>query len=69
MCGDAQTLRNESDYESLAVPPKYRSMQSFHKYYSGAVRAPVLTLFVGGNHEASAYLSDLYYGGSVDDNT
>ena len=65
-CGDFQALRNEDDYEALAVPPKcararrrapspraldrsreraaravlrYRTMASFHRYYSGASRA------------------------------
>lgn len=28
----------------------------FHKYYSGELVAPVLTVFIGGNHEASSYL-------------
>jgi lariat debranching enzyme len=29
---------------------------SFYKYYSGQKKAPVLTIFIGGNHEASNYL-------------
>lgn len=33
ICGDFQALRSEDDYESLAVPSKYRSMESFYKYY------------------------------------
>jgi len=33
ICGDFQALRSEDDYESLAVPPKYQSMESFYKYY------------------------------------
>ena len=37
----------------MAVPPKYRQMQTFYKYYSGEKKAPVLTVFIGGNHEAS----------------
>ena len=32
---------------------------------SGEKRAPFLTLFVGGNHEASNYLAELPYGGWV----
>ncbi|KAH9574598.1 hypothetical protein CY35_01G066900 [Sphagnum magellanicum] len=40
-------------------------MNSFWKYYSGAEIAPFPTLFVGGNHEASNYLWELYYGGFV----
>ncbi len=64
-CGDFQALRNTTDYETMAVPPKYRDMGSFYKYYAGMKTAPVLTIFVGGNHEASSYLQELYYGGWV----
>mmetsp|Transcript_45887 Transcript_45887/g.139359 ORF Transcript_45887/g.139359 Transcript_45887/m.139359 type:complete len:565 (-) Transcript_45887:91-1785(-) len=64
-CGDFQALRNSSDLDTIAVPPKYREMGSFYKYYSGQVKAPVLTLFIGGNHEASGYLQELFYGGWV----
>ena len=35
------------------------------RYYSGEVKAPLLTIFVGGNHEASNYLQELAYGGWV----
>ncbi|XP_057974943.1 lariat debranching enzyme isoform X2 [Malania oleifera] len=62
-CGDFQAVRNEKDLESLNVPPKYRSMNSFWKYYSGKEVAPYPTIFIGGNHEASNYLWELYYGG------
>lgn len=47
------------------MPAKYRRMADFHEYYSGVRKAPCLTLFVGGNHEASNYLFELYYGGWV----
>src|SRR2546430_4619800 len=40
-------------------------MADFHEYYSGARVAPYLTIFIGGNHEASNYLFELYYGGWV----
>ncbi|KAL8713061.1 MAG: hypothetical protein Q9220_002921 [cf. Caloplaca sp. 1 TL-2023] len=49
----------------MSVPPKYRAIGDFHEYYSGARVAPYLTLFVGGNHEASNHLWELYYGGWV----
>ncbi|KAM7520876.1 hypothetical protein LguiB_019838 [Lonicera macranthoides] len=62
-CGDFQAVRNEKDLESLNTPPKYRSMNSFWKYYSGEKVAPFPTVFIGGNHEASNYLWELYYGG------
>ena len=38
---------------------------SFHKYYSGQLIAPILTIFIGGNHEASNHLWELYHGGWV----
>lgn len=41
------------------MPPKYREMKSFWKYYSGQEVAPVPTIFIGGNHEASNYLWEL----------
>lgn len=47
----------------MSVPWKYRHIGDFHQYYSGEKQAPVLTLVIGGNHEASNYLSELYYGG------
>ncbi len=40
-------------------------MRTFHKYYNGEKVASVLTLFVGGNHEASNYLQELPFGGWV----
>ncbi|PWN30005.1 hypothetical protein BDZ90DRAFT_215327 [Jaminaea rosea] len=63
LCGDFQGIRNVGDLECIAVPPKYRSMGSFHRYYSGEKIAPVLTLVVGGNHEASNYMWELAHGG------
>lgn len=49
----------------MAVPSKYKQIGDFHEYYSGARVAPYLTVFVGGNHEASNYLSELHHGGWV----
>ncbi|KAF2149060.1 lariat debranching enzyme [Myriangium duriaei CBS 260.36] len=63
--GDFQAVRNADDLACVSIPPKYRSMQDFHEYYSGQRKAPYLTVFVGGNHEASNYLFELYYGGWV----
>lgn len=64
-CGDFQSVRNHEDLGTMAVPEKYQHMCSFYKYYSGEKRAPILTLFIGGNHEASNYLQELPYGGWV----
>lgn len=62
-CGDFQSLRSTADFHSFAVPPKYHELGSFHKYYTGEKVAPITTLFIGGNHEASQPLQELYYGG------
>ncbi|GJJ14916.1 hypothetical protein Clacol_009186 [Clathrus columnatus] len=70
ICGDFEALRNPSDMECMAVPQKYRTMGDFSKllietgrYYVGQVKAPILTIVIGGNHEASNYLWELYHGG------
>jgi lariat debranching enzyme len=65
ICGDFQAVRNQTDLASLACPPKYRKMGDFHLYYEGKERAPVPTIFIGGNHEASNHLFELYHGGWV----
>ncbi|KGO76328.1 Lariat debranching enzyme, C-terminal [Penicillium italicum] len=63
--GDFQALRNANDATCLSVPDKFKQIGDFHEYYSGTRTAPYLTLFIGGNHEASNHLSELYYGGWV----
>ncbi|CAG2159707.1 unnamed protein product [Oppiella nova] len=65
ICGDFQAVRNANDLQCMAVPVKYRRLQTFHKYYRSEVMAPKLTLFVGGNHEASNYMQTLGFGGWV----
>jgi lariat debranching enzyme len=49
----------------MSCPVKYRAIGDFHSYYSGINKAPYLTIFVGGNHEASSHLWELFYGGWV----
>ncbi|MCJ1398454.1 hypothetical protein MMC11_001654 [Xylographa trunciseda] len=63
--GDFQAVRNSYDLNCMSVPAKFREIGDFHEYYSGQRRAPYLTIFVGGNHEASNHLFELYYGGWV----
>ncbi|KAI3620706.1 hypothetical protein CBS9595_002673 [Malassezia furfur] len=63
LCGDVQAARNDADLHSLAVPVKYRRLGDFHRYYAGERMAPILTIVIGGNHEASNYLWELYFGG------
>lgn len=64
-CGDFQAVRSPDDFSSLAVPEKYRELGDFHLYYSGKRVAPVLTVFIGGNHEVSQLLWEQYYGGVI----
>ncbi|CAK1545034.1 unnamed protein product [Leptosia nina] len=64
-CGDFQAVRNNDDLRAMAVPEKYHNICTFYKYYSGEKIAPILTLFIGGNHEASNYLQELPFGGWV----
>jgi lariat debranching enzyme len=52
-------MRNSIDAQSMACPQKYRQLGDFHLYYASKKRAPVLTLFIGGNHEASNYMREL----------
>ena len=62
-CGDFQAVRNGGDLACMACPPKYRAMHSFWQLYSGLATAPIPTLFIGGNHEASNHSSELPWGG------
>ena len=65
ICGDFQATRNVDDLDSMSVPHKYRRFGDFLDYYSGKKSAPILTLFIGGNHEASMHLWELFHGGWV----
>lgn len=65
ICGDFQAVRNYDDLFQMAVPQKFMKLNTFYKYYSGEEVAPVLTIFIGGNHEASGFLQELPYGGWV----
>lgn len=55
-----QAMRNTADLQTMACPVKYRALGHFHQYYSGAKKAPKLTIVVGGNHEASGYMWELW---------
>ncbi|KAF8583142.1 DBR1-domain-containing protein [Ramaria rubella] len=63
ICGDFQAIRNHADLQCMAVPQKYKHLGGFHKYYLGQAKAPILTIVIGGNHEASNYMWELYHGG------
>eukprot|EP00127_Corallochytrium_limacisporum_P001460 Clim_evm13s57 gene=Clim_evmTU13s57 len=63
LTGDVQTCRDQYDLDSMAVPHKYKKLGGFVDYYNGTKTIPVPTICIGGNHEASAYFSELPYGG------
>ncbi|KAG7663901.1 DBR1 [[Candida] subhashii] len=63
--GDFQSIRTPTDLSTLNVPNKYKKLGDFPDYYHGKKLAPVLTIFIGGNHECSSYLQELKYGGWV----
>lgn len=65
ICGDFQALRNNADLHTINVPQKYLRLGDFHEYYLGQKKAPVMTIFIGGNHECLLYLRELQYGGWV----
>eukprot|EP00941_MAST-03F_sp_MAST-3F-sp1_P001655 g1655.t1 len=64
-CGDFQSCRDSFDVSQMACPVRHRRLNDFHEYYLGIRVAPILTIFIGGNHEASNYLQELYFGGWV----
>mmetsp|Transcript_15811 Transcript_15811/g.23789 ORF Transcript_15811/g.23789 Transcript_15811/m.23789 type:complete len:517 (+) Transcript_15811:84-1634(+) len=65
VCGDFECVRTNTDLQCVAVPQKYRKLNTFHQYVTGEKVAYVPTIFIGGNHEASNILHSLYYGGYV----
>ncbi|KAJ1728847.1 lariat debranching enzyme [Coemansia biformis] len=65
ICGDFQAIRNVTDLTCMSCPDKYKQIGGFYRYYTGERKAPMPTVFVGGNHEASNHLRELYYGGWV----
>lgn len=64
--GDFQSIRDETDLQSLSVPPKYQRMGDFHEYYmNDEFKLPCMTVFIGGNHESMRHLMLLPHGGYV----
>ena len=66
--GDFECLITENDLKYLSCPEKYKNMGDFHKYYNKINKVPVLTIFIGGNHEASNILDNNFYGGYICEN-
>lgn len=65
ICGDFQAFRNQADLNGASIPKKYQQLGDFQEYYYGKRKAPIPTVFIGGNHEASTYLQELKFGGWV----
>jgi lariat debranching enzyme len=36
----------------MHCPEKYKTLGHFHEYFEGKKLAPILTVLIGGNHEA-----------------
>lgn len=67
--GDFQSIRDEDDFQSISIPPKYRKYGDFNNYYhDDSLKPPVMTLFIGGNHESMRHLMLLPHGGYVANN-
>ena len=49
----------------MACPDKYKQIGTFYKFYNSTKKPIVPTVFIGGNHEASNYLWELFHGGWV----
>ncbi|KJP86887.1 hypothetical protein AK88_03500 [Plasmodium fragile] len=65
-CGDFECVRYGVDNDCMNVPNKYKKEENdFKDYFTGKRKARVLTIFIGGNHEAVNVLKQLYYGGWV----
>lgn len=46
--GDFQSIRDNSDFQSISIPPKYQKLGDFHAYYENDYyRAPVFTIVIG----------------------
>ena len=68
-CGDFESMRNEYDLQFMSCPEKYKHLTQFMNYDPNGEffnqPAPYLTIFIGGNHEASNVLDENFYGGWV----
>jgi len=66
--GDFESLITKNDLNYLSCPEKYKTMGDFYKYYNKIKKVPILTIFIGGNHEASNILNENFYGGYICEN-
>jgi lariat debranching enzyme len=63
ICGDFQSIRHQPDLDDMHCPEKYKQMGTFQDYYDGKKQAGVLTVLIGGNHEAVNSLRESHFGG------
>ena len=63
--GDFQALRGNYDLPTLSCPAKYRQLGDFKAYYHKTKVAPILTIVIGGNHEAVLYMNSAKDGGWI----
>ena len=63
ICGDFQSIRHQPDLDDMHCPEKYKEMGTFRDYFEGKKKAGVLTVLIGGNHEAVNSLRESHFGG------
>lgn len=65
--GDVQTVRGHMDLKSMSVPDKFKRIGDYPSYYNNSerIKAPCMTIMIGGNHESMRYLMQLPFGGWV----
>lgn len=63
--GDFETIRNEDDLTYYFAPKKYHKISEIADYCNGRAKVPILTVFIGGNHEAWGVLADKHQGGYI----
>lgn len=63
--GDFESIRTEEDYAYYFAPAGKHERSDFGDYYAGHKKAPFLTIFTAGNHEAWGALKPHNKGGFI----
>ncbi len=66
--GDFEAIRDERDYAHYYAPERRHRPSDFPSYFDGTKRAPILTVFTGGNHEPWGHLGEHAEGGFLSPN-
>eukprot|EP00474_Spongospora_subterranea_P004430 CRZ04888.1 hypothetical protein [Spongospora subterranea] len=61
--GNSIPARNAGDLAQTHMCDKFQSRHSFYKYYARESTSPCPTIVVGGEHDPSNYLFEMYFGG------